>query len=174
MKPFNVIETPIPSPVDAQTYRQVLGSFASGVTIVTAFDQKNSLVGFTANAFTALSLDPPLVLICAKYTSDSYWHIQESGTFAINILAHDQSALAEAFSRKGAEKADGIAYRYSEHGLPLLKNSLSWIECDLSNEYAGGDHAILVGRVLKLTSSKRDCGPLLYYQGQLRESGIRS
>lgn len=153
--------------IDATLYKQVMGSFPSGVTVVTTLDDDGAVVGLTASAFSALSLDPALVLFCPNYSSDSYPHLIKRKRFAIHLLSGEQQAEAYAFASKGKEKAQGIQWSLSELGNPLLANATAIIECELWREYEGGDHAILVGQVQNLIVPEQDIAPMIYCRGKM-------
>lgn len=153
--------------IDNQHYKQVLGAFPTGVTIVTALDEKDRVVGFTASAFSAVSMDPPLILICPSLGSDSYPVIKRTGRFAVHILGHDQQSIAYRFAGKGRDKVDGVAWHRSEHGNAILEGATAYLECRLWEDYPGGDHAIVVGEVQSLWLGNDKLDPLLYCRGQM-------
>ena len=133
--------------IDAAIYKQVMGSFPSGVTVITTLDDDGQIVGLTASAFSSLSMDPALVLFCPNYASDTYPILRDSKQFAIHLLSADQTAEAYAFASKGKDKAKAIEWHLSALGNPLLGKATAIIECELWREYDGGDHAIIVGAV---------------------------
>jgi flavin reductase (DIM6/NTAB) family NADH-FMN oxidoreductase RutF len=145
-------------------FRRVLGHFATGVTIVTTSDRDARPTGLTASAFTSVSLDPPLVLVCIDHKSQSYGPLVDGGRFAVNILSTDQEALSRKFATTRLDKFDGVAYRLSALGLPVLTDALAHLECVTVSTHVEGDHTILVGRVEE--GSARAGDPLLYFCGQ--------
>lgn len=152
-------------------YKQVLGSFPSGVTVVTAYDDEGNVTGLTASAFSALSMDPALVLVCPNYSSDSYPVLRDASRFAINILAADQTGPCFAFAKKGEAKAEAIAdvaITRSEFGVPLIDGAVATIECSLWKEYEGGDHAILIGK-MEQASVNEDASPMVYCRGKMAD-----
>ncbi|MHB0775111.1 flavin reductase family protein [Halomonas sp. WWR20] len=151
----------------AENYKRVLGAFPSGVTVVTALDESERMVGFTASAFSAVSMDPPLVLVCPSLASDSYPVICCSGRFAIHILSHEQQAIAYQFASKGADKTKGIEWTLSERGNALINGAAAYMECRLWENYPGGDHAIIVGEVEHLHITDESPDPLLYCRGMM-------
>lgn len=153
--------------IDTNAYKQVMGSFPSGVTVITTLDDDGQIAGLTASAFSALSLDPALVLFCPNYSSDSYPALIKSKRFAIHLLAGDQVGEAYAFAKKGKDKAQGIEWTLSELGNPLLANATAIIECELWREYEGGDHAILVGAVQNLIVPEQQVTPMIYCRGKM-------
>ena len=155
--------------IDANVYKQVMGSFPSGVTVITTLDDDGQIVGLTASAFSSLSMDPALVLFCPNYSSDSYPVLIRNKRFAIHLLSGGQQNEAYAFARKGKDKAQGIEWTLSELGNPLLSNATATaiIECELWREYEGGDHAIMVGAVKNLIVPQHTPGPLVYCHGKM-------
>ncbi len=153
--------------IDATLYKQAMGSFPSGVTVITTLDDDGQIVGLTASAFSSLSMEPALVLFCPNYSSDSYPHLIKSKRFAIHVLSEAQQNEAYAFARKGKDKAQGIEWTLSELGNPLLANATAIIECELWREYDGGDHAIIVGAVKNLVLPPEPVTPMIYHKGKL-------
>ncbi|MGH8435821.1 MAG: flavin reductase family protein [Pseudomonas sp.] len=153
--------------IDANAYKQVMGSFPSGVTVITTLDDDGEIVGMTASAFSSLSMDPALVLFCPNYSSDSYPVLIKNKRFAIHLLSAEQQSEAYAFARKGKDKAQGIDWTLSELGNPLLSNATAIIECELWREYEGGDHAILVGAVKNLIVPQQQGVPMIYCRGKM-------
>lgn len=147
--------------IDAAIYKQVMGSFPSGVTVITTLDDDGQIVGLTASAFSSLSMDPALVLFCPNYSSDSYPVLIKNKRFAIHVLSAGQQSEAYAFARKGKDKAQGIEWTLSALGNPILANATAVIECELWREYEGGDHAIMVGSVKNLIVPQQNAGPLV-------------
>lgn len=151
-------------PLDSDLFRSVLGRFASGVTIVTTRDAAGRDHGMTVSAFTSLSLDPPLVLVCIDRDASVYPALRDAEWIAINILNASQEALSRRFSHLGAEaRFDGIGFSRSPHGAPILDDVLAHLECRLTARHDEGDHTILVAQVEE--ASARDERPLLYYRG---------
>ena len=153
--------------IDANLYKQVMGSFPSGVTVITTLDEDGQLVGLTASAFSSLSMDPALVLFCPNYSSDSYPVLIRRKQFAIHLLSAEQQHEAYSFAKKGKEKAQGIDWQLSELGNPLLEGATAIIECELWREYDGGDHAIIVGAVKNLILPEQAVTPMVYHRGKL-------
>jgi flavin reductase (DIM6/NTAB) family NADH-FMN oxidoreductase RutF len=153
--------------IDANVYKLVMGSFPSGVTVITTLDDNGDIVGLTASAFSSLSMEPALVLFCPNYSSDSYPVLIKNKRFAIHFLSGEQQTEAYAFARKGKDKAQGIEWTLSELGNPLLNNATAIIECELWREYEGGDHAIMVGAVQNLIVPAQQTRPLVYCRGKM-------
>lgn len=149
---------------DSARFRQVMGHFCTGITIVTAMDGEQP-VGFTAQSFTSVSLDPPLVLLCPGKASSTWPRIKEAGRFCVNILADDQEALCRAFATSGADKFKGVGWKPGPRsGAPVLDDVLAWADCELTAEHDAGDHTIAVGQVLDL-GVRDHAGPLLFFRG---------
>lgn len=149
---------------DTRRFRDVLGRFCTGVVVVTGVDG-DTPVGFSAQSFVSLSLDPPLVAVCPARSSTSWPRIRAGGGFCINVLGADQRALCERFARRGVDKFADVAWRSGVTGAPVLEGVLAWIDCELEAEHEGGDHTIAVGRVRALEMADEDAGPLLFYRG---------
>jgi flavin reductase (DIM6/NTAB) family NADH-FMN oxidoreductase RutF len=158
------------SPIDTRSYRNLVGRFATGVTVVTVNDG-GTCRAMTANSFTSVSLDPLLVLICVTRDASMHNPIHEAGSFAVNILAAHQRPVAELFARRGelAEPMGGVPFRLGATGTPLIEGTLGWFECEVWREYDGGDHTIFVGRVVDMDFSDPEGDPLLFYGGRYRE-----
>jgi 3-hydroxy-9,10-secoandrosta-1,3,5(10)-triene-9,17-dione monooxygenase reductase component len=153
-------------PVTADQFKQALGRFASGVTVVTTADN-NKLGGLTVSAFSSLSLDPPYILICIDKRSSANALIQSSRAFAVNILAKDQADLSNHFASRQEDKFAGVAYRMGHLQVPVLEDTLATLECSLVQVVDGGDHHIYIGQV-EHSSVDETKEPLLYYRGQYR------
>jgi len=149
--------------VDPQAMRDVLGHFASGVTVVTAETAEGPL-GFTCQSFSSLSLDPPLVAFAPARTSRTWPRLREMGRFCVNVLAEGQDDVSQNFARSSADKFAGVRWTRSPHGSPVLDGVVAWIDGELWAEYDGGDHTIVVARVLDL-GAHPDRRPLLYHRG---------
>ncbi len=150
-------------PIDKDLFRAVLGRFASGVTIVTTTDAEGRDHGMTVSAFSSLSLDPPLVIVCIDHKASVWPVIQHAERFAINILAADQEALSRRFSSKDGDRFDGVGFTRGITGVALLDDTLAAVECTVTACLPQGDHSILIGSVEAGTA--RDLQPLLYYRG---------
>ncbi len=150
--------------LDAREIRNVMGHFATGVTVITTSDITGKPFGLTVNSFTSLSLNPPLVVVCVDKTVDCYSCFDESKVFAVNVLSEDQEELSRRFATKGIEKFAGIQWRMGEHGSPLLDRVIGTIECKVTLSYEGGDHTIFLGEILSATA-KGD-RPLLFFKGK--------
>ena len=150
-----------------QRMREVLGTFATGVVVVTALAEEP--LGFTCQSFVSQSLDPPLVSFSAARTSTTWPQIRAVARFCVNVLAHDQHELSELFARQGADRFAEVSWRASPLGAPILEGVSAWIDCALAAEYDAGDHTIVLGAVRNLDA---DPGryPLIYYRSQYAPS----
>lgn len=149
-------------PCDKELFRDVIGHFASGVTIITTRAAGKDY-GVTANAVSSLSLEPPMMLVCLNRASRTQGALASSKSFAVNILSEDQGDLAVRFASGDSDKFSGIAVRYGELGNPLLDGSLAQLECGVTDELAGGTHAVYLAVV---RFAERFAGsPLAYFRG---------
>jgi len=150
--------------VDPDTFRSVLGRFASGITVVTVRDQAGRDYGMTVSAFSSVSLVPPLILVCVEQTASSHEPLLQATHFAVNILAAHQEPISRRFSSGDEGKRfDGIGYTRGRSGAALLDEALAHIECRRTVMHPAGDHTIVVGEVqTAVAHAKR---PLLYYRG---------
>ena len=150
-----------PEPAD---FRKAMGSFAAGVTVVTTCHE-GRLIGTTVSAFSAVSLDPPLVMVCLKRDSRTLAALGRVKSFCVNILASDQGDLAHRFAKSGADDRFALtAVEAGVCGAPLLAGCSAAVECDLHAAHDGGDHEILVGRVLRVMVDEAKA-PLVYVRG---------
>jgi flavin reductase (DIM6/NTAB) family NADH-FMN oxidoreductase RutF len=148
-------------PIDDARFRQAMGYFASGVTVVTTA-VAGELYGMTVSSFSSLSLNPPLVLICIDKNVPSHDMIRDAGCFVVNILEKRQEHLSRRFATTANDKFKGVAWHSGQLGLPVLDNTLAAIECRLRNALDGGDHTIFIGEVVD--SEIHEGAPLLYYR----------
>ena len=152
---------------DPRTLRDALGCFATGVTVVTCFDGDGEPVGLTANSFTSLSLDPPLLLVCVAKAAASAVPLSSATNFAVNVLQTGQQPASITFSTRVEDRFGCTEWSVGEHGAPVLMQSLSVFECRRHAIHDGGDHFILVGEVVK-ASFESGLDPLLYFRGRYR------
>jgi 3-hydroxy-9,10-secoandrosta-1,3,5(10)-triene-9,17-dione monooxygenase reductase component len=150
--------------IDGARFRQVLGHFPTGVTVITAANDDGP-AGLCVGSFFSVSLDPPLVAFCAGKSSTSWPKIEQAGHFTVNVLAEDQEDIGRVFASKNEDKFSGIGYRPAPStGAPVLNDVLAWIECDLDVVHEAGDHWIVVGRVRDLEVG-HEGGPLVFFRG---------
>lgn len=133
--------------LDPRALRAAFGSFLTGVTVVTAMDAEDKPLGFTANSFTSVSLDPALLLVCLAKRSYNYAALTGAGGFAVNILAEDQEAVSNTFARPSEDRFANIGWRRGPHGAPVLDGAAAWFDCAMHDLVDAGDHAILIGAV---------------------------
>lgn len=149
---------------DPRAFRDTLGCFATGICIASTMTADGRPVGLTVNSFTSVSLEPPLVLFCIDNRSESLDVFRSVAGFALAILKSDQQALSNAFAKAPAgNRWDGVDFTLGEGGGPVLTNALATLDCAVHAVYEGGDHSIIVGRVLAFHNRPGD--PLLYYRG---------
>jgi flavin reductase (DIM6/NTAB) family NADH-FMN oxidoreductase RutF len=150
-------------PVSQEEFRSVLGHFATGVSVVTARGDDGKTRGLTVSAFSSLSLDPPLILICIDRRASLHDHLPVESHFCVNILTEDQEVISRRFASKEADRFEGLGYEEGMGGAPLLEGSLATIECRVVEACPGGDHTIFIGQVER--SSVNEGRPLTYYRG---------
>jgi flavin reductase len=153
--------------VSPEDFRLTLGHFATGVTVMTTRTDE-TVHGMTANAFTSVSLDPPLVLVCVQTDAVMHPLVEQSGVFAVNVLTAGQEGLSGWFSLPdrpvGDEQFAGVAWRPAPRtGSPLLAGALAYVDCEVRDVHPGGDHGIFVGEVVDAEVSANE-PPLLYYR----------
>jgi flavin reductase (DIM6/NTAB) family NADH-FMN oxidoreductase RutF len=149
---------------DTKAFRHALGSFPTGVAVVTAMTGAEP-VGITVNSFTSVSLDPPLVLWCLKKDSHRYKVFADTDAFTINVLGTEHESVSSRLARQGEHSLKDIALLETELGPPALADAHAMFECARESVHEAGDHLILVGRVLRF--ARRDDGaPLVYYRGR--------
>ncbi|MEM6722475.1 MAG: flavin reductase family protein [Bacteroidota bacterium] len=152
--------------IDSKSFRKVLGQFPTGVTIITS-KLGEQTYGFTANSFTSVSLDPPLVLFCMNKDSEGYPLISESKVFAVNLLSREQEELSNRFANPSMDmdqRYEGLDFQSAQTGCPILPGTLGFLDCRLHQLLDGGDHWILIGEVIDIEAQDGD--PLLYFQGR--------
>jgi flavin reductase (DIM6/NTAB) family NADH-FMN oxidoreductase RutF len=153
-----------PAAFDPRHFRNALGTFATGVTIVTTTAPDGAPIGFTCNSFSSVSLSPALVLWSLSLRSPNLNKFLQVPHFAINVLAAEQQALAERFAQSMVNKFEGVRYTQGVLGLPLIFDAAAHLECRNETRYYSGDHVIFIGHVLQY--AYRDCAPLLFHRGR--------
>jgi len=149
--------------VDPLHLRQVLSRYPTGVTVVGTRHVPEGVCGLTVNAFTSVSLEPPMVLVCVDRSSNTHACIEASGEFSVNVLSAGQSRLAVRFAQKRDDKFDGVPYRESVDGLPLIEEASAWVEARVEAAFDGGDHTIFLAHVLR--AEQTDEPPLVFHRG---------
>ena len=154
----------VPAPEPAR-FRQVLGHFCTGVTVITTIDPDGRPAGFACQSFAALSLDPPLVLFSPSRTSATWPRIARAGHFCANVLTAGQREEARVFGTAGADKFAGVTWSPSASGAPVLAGVLTWVGCEVEAAHEAGDHYVVLGRVTELGPVSTEA-PLLFYRGR--------
>ena len=147
--------------------RDTLGRFATGVCIVTAAPDGFEPTGVTINSFTSVSIDPPLILWCLKHQSVVSSVFEAADRFAVNILSNEQLRLADVYANKTQHRLTSECYEMVDDGIPVISDSIASFLCTVTNRYREGDHVIIIGKVLKLQSTRGE--PLVFYDGEYRE-----
>jgi flavin reductase (DIM6/NTAB) family NADH-FMN oxidoreductase RutF len=168
-----MVDTDQPQETQAFTgkdFRNALGAFATGVTVITT-QRGEHPYGMTANAFSSLSLDPPLILVCVKSSAEGSQIIDQNGVFAVNVLGAEQEALSRYFSSKerprGIDAFKEISHRRGRSGSPILEGVAAFLDCRVTARHPAGDHTIFIGEVLAL-GIDASVEPLLFHLGQYR------
>jgi 3-hydroxy-9,10-secoandrosta-1,3,5(10)-triene-9,17-dione monooxygenase reductase component len=149
---------------DRRVLRNALGAFATGVTIVTTRGPTGADVGLTANSFSSVSLDPPMVLWSLSRTSSSIDAFRDGAHFAVHVLSAEQVALSARFASKVADRFEGLVLERGPGGLPMLPDCLARFTCRMAHQYAGGDHVIFVGEIVDFHHAAR--APLVFHGGR--------
>lgn len=146
-------------------YREVMGNYPTGVTVVTAFDENKKPMGLTVNSFASVSLDPLLILWSIDKRAGSYEDFIKTDKFSVNILASDQSDLCMLFSSKVADRFSECDWKESTLNLPILSDTLAVLQCETVQQVDAGDHTIFIGKVLDIQNAGKE--PLLYHRRKL-------
>lgn len=144
-------------------YRQALGGFLTGITVVTTLDTYDNPRGLTANSFTSVSLTPPLVLVCIGTHAASYQAFEKCKAFAINVLAEDQKDVSSLFASKSEGKFGAIDWHRGMEGVPVLNHGVVHLECERREAFRCADHIILVGKVTRFSHKAQS--PLGFFRG---------
>ena len=150
--------------IDIREFRNALGTFATGINVITTTASDGTLLGMTVNSFTSVSLNPPLILVCLDKKSAMTESFVTGKGFGVNILRESQQSVSNEFAGKSEDRFAKHAHSTSEQGNPVLDGILSFLDCQNEDVYEGGDHLILVGRVMSF-SYQSDAAPLLYFNG---------
>lgn len=154
-----------PSP-DHRNFRNALGRFATGVTIITGRDAQGRDIGLTANSFSSVSLDPPLVLWSIAKSSSQFAAFQEAAHFTIHVLAADQADLSARFSKRGSDRFEGLDHPRGAGGAMLLPGCAARFQCKTAQRHECGDHVIMIGEVIDFDASEAE--PLAFHGGRIR------
>lgn len=159
------------SPVTSHLFRQVMGTFATGITVLTVEREPGKVHGMTANSFTSVSLDPPLVLVCVDHNARLLSFLMEQRRFGVNILRDSQQAFSDHFAKpqQDAEALErlGIRFTWTDTGIPLLADALARLACNVVAQHVAGDHTIFLGEVESMDLGKGE--PLLFHGGRYRQ-----
>ncbi len=151
--------------IDAAHYRQTLGHFPTGVTVVAGIDpETDAAAGLAIGSFFSISIDPPLVGFCVGKSSGSWPRVSASGSFCVNVLAADQEDVCRVFASSGDDKFATIGWDAAGSGSPRIHDVLAWIDCDVETVHEAGDHDIIVGAVRDL-GVEREVDPLVFFRG---------
>jgi flavin reductase (DIM6/NTAB) family NADH-FMN oxidoreductase RutF len=151
--------------IEPALFRQVLGTYPTGVCAITALDGQGNPAGMVVGTFTSVSLDPPLVGFLPDKNSSSWPLIEQAGRFCVNVLASDQQAVCRQLSAKGPDKFAGVDVAISDNRLPVIAGSIARIECEIHGVLDAGDHWFVLGKVIGLETT-RDDDPMLFYRGR--------
>jgi len=159
--------------VSPAEFRQAMGSFATGVTVITV-DNDGEVHGMTANAFASVSLEPLLILVCVDHRARTHAHLHARKRFGVNVLCENQRAISEYYARPtathaNAESEAGAQFDRTSHGTPVLHGALTYLECRLHTAQDAGDHTIFIAQVEDIVVRQGD--PLLFFRGQYRRIG---
>ena len=152
------------SGIDPKRFRDVLGRYPTGVTVVTAIGDDGRPAGLAVGSFTSVSLNPLLVAFLPDRNSSTFRKMRSAGSFCVNVLASDQEPVCRAFAAKGDDKFSGITWTPAPSGAPRLAGIIAWIDCDIHAIHEAGDHYIVIGRVRDL-DRLHDKAPLIFHQG---------
>jgi flavin reductase (DIM6/NTAB) family NADH-FMN oxidoreductase RutF len=152
--------------LEPETFREVMGHLAGGVTVVTALGGDGQPRGFTATAVCSVSLDPPLVLVCVGRDASTPGAIREAGRYALNFLSSEDMASANRFAGSKGGKFEGVEWADGPGGSPLLPGVLAWVECDVERDVEAGDHTIFIGRVTAAAIQSAQGSPLVHFGGR--------
>ncbi len=161
----------LPTVSPERALRSALGQFATGVTVVTTRAADGRFVGLTANSFSALSLDPPLIVWSLRLSSSNLPVFQSSERFVVNVLTEAQVETSRLFASSASDKFSRVAHAENQHGMPFLHGAAAWFECRLLSQQAGGDHCLFVAEVEHFSNS--DSAPLLFHAGAYFALGSR-
>lgn len=160
----NVTPPDLAAPVDPATFRQALGRFVTGVTVITTRAPDGRTAGVTVSSFNTLSLDPPLILFSLALKAPSLAVFRAAERFAVNILAEGQETVALQFARPSEDKFAGVALVDGLGGVPLIDGAVAHLECLVAERYPGGDHEIVIGRLQRTHAAEK--APLVYHRGR--------
>ena len=144
-----------------------MSEFATGVTVITTIDEHNKPHSMTANSFTSVCLEPPVVLVCVAHGTHTHGYVERNGRFGVNILGEDQQELGDYFAKRPEDRHGQVAYHYSAdaHGVPVLDNSMVFMSCQVVGSHVYGDHTVYLGEVQEIRRNDTD-NPLLFFRSR--------
>lgn len=157
-----------PGSLDSQSFREALGHYASGITIIAGHDGREP-VGFTCQSFYSVSITPPLISFSVMASSSTYPRIRATGKFSVNVLAQSQQSISDQFAQKNSDRWRGVVWEMTAGQNPIIAGALMWLDCRIAAEHRAGDHDIVVGEVTAMSSNIwHDSAPLVYFRGKYR------
>jgi flavin reductase (DIM6/NTAB) family NADH-FMN oxidoreductase RutF len=156
------------TPLDSGSFRDALGHYASGITVIAGHDGFEPL-GFTCQSFYSVSLTPPLISFSVMANSSTYPRIRKTGKFSVNVLSASQQSISDQFARKNSDRWRGVVWEMTADQNPIIEGALMWLDCRIAAEHQAGDHHIVIGEVTAMSPSPwHDGAPLLYFRGKYR------
>lgn len=158
--------------VSRDEFRSAMGEFATGVTVITTNDDEGKPHSMTANSFTSVCLDPPVVLVCVAHGTNTYGYLEKTGRFGVNILRQEQQELGALFAKKPEDREEGVDYAYTmnEDGIPILDGSMVFFGCKVLGSHVYGDHTIYMGEVKEMRRNEPG-DPLLFFRSRWYNPG---
>ena len=153
--------------VSRNDFRSAMGEFATGVTVITTIDDQNQPHSMTANSFTSVCLDPPIVLVCIAHGTHTYGYMERTGRFGVNILGQEQQELGAYFAKRPEDRLGGVEYSYAQagDGVPILNHSMVFFRCEVVGSHVYGDHTVYLGEVKEVL--RNDSGaPLMFFRSR--------
>ena len=153
--------------VSKEDFRTAMSDFATGVTVITTIDEKNEPHSMTANSFTSVCLDPPVVLVCVAHGTHTYGYMERNGQFGVNILRQEQQELGAYFAKRPEDRHGGVEYSYSKaaDGVPALDNSMAFMGCQVIGSHVYGDHTVYIAEVKEIRHSEHG-KPLMFFRSR--------
>ena len=158
--------------VNKDEFRAAMGDFATGVTVITTVDDQGQPHSMTANSFTSVCLDPPVLLVCVAHSTHTYGFMESKGRFGVNVLRQEQQELGAYFAKRPEDRQAGVDYSYTEgkDGVPILEGSMVFFNCQVLGAHVYGDHTIYIGEVKEMR--RNDSGePLMFFRSRWYSPG---
>jgi len=158
--------------VSKDEFRLAMGDFATGVTVITTNDDEGQPHSMTANSFTSVCLDPPVVLVCVAHGTHTYGYLERTGWFGVNILRQEQQELGALFAKRPEDREEGVSYQYTkgESGVPILDGSMVFFGCEVMGSHVYGDHTIYLGEVKEMRRNESG-EPLMFFRSRWYSPG---